>query len=122
MGEVINSAIRSKRTFSKISLTDDDNTNIASQLTSNIPPAQHDAASYLHDRIIQDFTMTPICPNEVISVIDDLKDNGNKVNTIATCVLVESKHIIAPVICHLINLFARKVKSWLHNAIIKKCG
>ena len=119
--EVINSAIRSKRTFSKISLTDDDNndiaeseipnkcidyyTNIASQLTSNIPPAQYDAASYLHDRTTQDFTMTPICPNEVITVIDDLKDNGNKVNTIATCVLVESKHIIAPVICHLINLF-----------------
>ena len=28
-----------------------------------------------------------------------------KVNTIATSVLVDSKHIITPVICHLINLF-----------------
>ena len=51
--------------------------------------------------------MTPISPNEVISIIDDLKDNGNKVNTIATTVLVESKHILAPVICHLINLFVQ---------------
>ena len=122
--EVINSAIRSKRTFSKISLTDDDNneiteslipnkcidyyTNIASQLTSNIPQTQHDAASYLQDKITQDFTISPICPNEIITVIDDLKDNGNKVNTIATCVLVESKHILAPVICHLINLFVQQ--------------
>ena len=122
--EIINSAIRSKKVYSKISLTDDDNneitegeipnkyidyyTNIASQLTSNIPPTQHDAASYLQNKIMHDFTMSPISPIEVISVIDDLKDNGNKVNTISTTVLVESKHILAPVICHLINLFVQQ--------------
>ena len=122
--EIINSAIRSKKVYSKISLTDDDNneitegeipnkyidyyTSIASQLTSNISPTQHDAASYLQNRITHDFTMSPISPNEVISIIDDLKDNGNKINTIATTVLVESKHILAPVICHLINLFVQQ--------------
>ena len=52
--------------------------------------------------------MSPISPNEVISVIDDLKDNGNKVNNISTTVLVESKHILAPIICHLINLFVQQ--------------
>merc|ERR1712120_51872 len=69
---------------------------------------QRDAASYLQDRITQNFTMTPICPIEVNTVIDDLKNNGNKVNTISTTVLVESKHIITPVICHLINLFVQQ--------------
>ena len=49
--------------------------------------------------------MTPVCPIEVNTIIDNLKDNGMKVNTIATSVLVDSKHIITPVICHLINLF-----------------
>ena len=122
--EVINSVIRSKKTHSKISLTDDDNndiidseipnkyidyyTSIANKLTSNIPPTQRDAASYLQDRIPQNFTMTPICPNEVSTVIDDLKNNGHKVNTISTAVLVESKHIIVPIICHLINLFVQQ--------------
>ena len=52
--------------------------------------------------------MTPICPNEVNTVIEDLKNNGNKVNTISSTVLVESKHIITPVICHLINLFVQQ--------------
>ena len=52
--------------------------------------------------------MTPICPIEVNTVIDDLKNNGNKVNTISTTVLVESKHIITPVVCHLINLFVQQ--------------
>ena len=122
--EVINSVIRTKKAQPKISLTDDDNndildseipnkyidyyTNIASQLTSNIPPTQRDAASYLQERVTQNFTMTPICPNEVNTVIEDLKNNGNKVNTISSTVLVESKHIITPVICHLINLFVQQ--------------
>ena len=50
----------------------------------------------------------PSAPNEVTSIIDDLEDNGNKVNTIATTVLAESKHILSPVICHVINLFVQQ--------------
>ena len=53
-------------------------------------------------------TTMPISPNEVDTVIMNLKDNGNKVNTIATSVLVESKHIITPILCHLINLFVQQ--------------
>ena len=69
--------------------------------------------------------MTPICPNEVSTVIDDLKNNGNKVNTISTAALVESKHIIVPVICHLINLcvqqgyFPDKLKTGCITPIFK---
>ena len=119
--EVINSVIKSKKEYPKVKLTDEEDnyiveteiqnkfinyfTKIASKLSSEIQPTQHNASSYLPNRIDHTLILTPICPNEVISVIDDLKDNGNKVNTIATSVLVESKHIIAPIICHLIDLF-----------------
>ena len=122
--EVINSVIKSKKEYPKVKLTDEEEnyiveteipnkfinyfTNIASKLSSEIQPTQHNASSYLPNRIDHTLILTPICPNEVISVIDDLKDNGNKVNTIATSVLVESKHIIAPIICHLIDLFVQQ--------------
>ena len=122
--EVINSVIKSKKEYPKVKLTDEEDnyiveteipnkfinyfTNIASKLSSEIQPTQHNASSYLPNRIDHTLILTPICPNEVISVIDDLKDNGNKVNTIATSVLVESKHIIAPIICHLIDLFVQQ--------------
>ena len=52
--------------------------------------------------------LPPIDHNDIIAIIDDLKDNGNSVNTIATSVIVGSKHIIAPIISHLINLYCQQ--------------
>ena len=52
--------------------------------------------------------MRPITPIEIKNMIDDLKDNGNKVNSVATSVLQDSKHIITPILCHLINLFVQQ--------------
>ncbi|CAL4158822.1 unnamed protein product, partial [Meganyctiphanes norvegica] len=69
---------------------------------------QNDAASYLQNRVHHTFLLNPISPYEVSSVIDDLKDNGNTVNAIATSVLVHSKHIISPLIAHLIDLFVQQ--------------
>ena len=85
-------------------------TSIANQLTSNIPPPQRNAESYLkiEDRMKQSFRVYQTYPSEVNSIIDDLKDNGNKVNSIATSALVGSKHIISPIICHLIDLFTQQ--------------
>ena len=116
--------IRSKKVYTKVSLEDDDEneineseipskfvnyfTSIASKLTAEIPPTRHNAASYLTNRNDHTLILTPISPIEVNTIIDDLKDNGNKVNTIATSVLVESKHIVTPIICHLINLFVQQ--------------
>ena len=48
-------------------------TNIANQLTSQIPPSQYTAASFPHDRIQNNFVISPISPIEVNSIIDDLK-------------------------------------------------
>ena len=122
--EIINNVIRSKKVYTKVSLEDDDEneineseipskfvnyfTSIASKLTAEIPPTRHNAASYLTNRNDHTLILTPISPIEVNTIIDDLKDNGNKVNTIATSVLVESKHIVTPIICHLINLFVQQ--------------
>ena len=52
--------------------------------------------------------MTPISPVEVDIVIKNLKDNGNKPNNIATSVLLNSKHILTPIFCHLIDLFVEQ--------------
>ena len=122
--EVINSVIRSKRTNTKVSLSDEegnyhDESKIPSKfiehfsstptnLASKIPPSQNNAASYLNDRVHQSFFIRPITPTEIIDTIDDLKDNGNKVNSVATSVLQGSKEIITPILCHLINLFVQQ--------------
>ena len=85
-------------------------TSIAEQLSSEIPNSQTDAKTYLKRKnmVQHTFFIAPIDQKEVNTVIRDLKDNGNKVNTIATSVLVESKHIITPILCHLINLFVQQ--------------
>ena len=122
--EIINSVIKSKKVNTKITVSDEQGnfcnetgipdtfvdhfTSIASKLTSNIPPTQQKAETYLQDRVKQSFCVYQVDPNEINTIIDDLKDNGNKVNSIATSALVGSKHIISPIICHLINLFVQQ--------------
>ena len=122
--DLINSVIKSKKNISKVSLSDEDGnylnestipskfvdhyTSIASQLTSKIPPSRADASTYLSNRVQQSFFLTPITTNEVSSVIDDLKNKGNKVNSVATSVLVDCKHLISPLIAHLIDLFVQQ--------------
>ena len=102
--EIINNVIRSKKVYPKVSLDDDDEnkieeseipskfinyfTSIASKLTSEIPPTRKNIASYLTNRNDHTLILTPIISIEVNTIIDDLKDNGNKVNTIVTSVLV----------------------------------
>ena len=122
--ETINSVIKFKAPRSKILLTDDEGkkhnesqipntfidffTNVAQKLSSKLPQSQTTAESYLKNRINKTFTLSPICPAEVDTVIEDLKYNDYNVNSISTTVLKKSKHIITPIICHLINLFVQQ--------------
>ena len=123
--EVINSVIKSKKNNnSKVFLSDDDGNycddsktpsefiqhfaSIPQQLASKIPPTERIASSYLNDRVQQSFFMSPITPEEINLIIADLNDNGNKVNSVATSVLESCKHIISPILCHLINLFVQQ--------------
>ena len=121
---VINSFIRSKATSQKVLVTDENGnryseneipskfinyyTNIAEELTAGIPHTDRNATSYLGHRTDHTFQMSPISPIEVDSVIDNLKDNGNNPHSIATSVLLNSKHILTPILCHLINLCAEQ--------------
>ena len=121
---MINSFIRSKATSQKVLVTDENGnryseneipskfinyyTNIAEELTAGIPHTDRNATSYLGHRTDHTFQMSPISPIEVDSVIDNLKDNGNNPHSIATSVLLNSKHILTPIFCHLINLCAEQ--------------
>ena len=121
---VINGFIRSKVTSQKVFVTDENGnrypeneipnkfinyyTNIADELTAKIPRTDRNATSYLGNRTGLTFHLSPISPIEVDSVIDNLKDNGNNSNSIATSVLLNSKHILTPIFCHLINLCAEQ--------------
>ena len=122
--ETINSVIKFNTFRSKISLSDDAGkkynesdipntfidffTNVAQKLSSKIPQSQTTAESFLNNRINNTFTVSPICPAEVDTVIEELKCNDYNVNSISTTVLDKSKHIITPIICHLINLFVQQ--------------
>ena len=122
--EVINSVIKSKKVNSKIILSDDDGNHcdeskipsefiqhyasVPQQLASKIPTSEKNASSYLSDRVKQSFFMSPITPEEINLIIADLNDNGNKVHSIAISVLESCKHIISPILSHLINLFVEQ--------------
>ena len=58
--------------------------------------------------LLQSCFISPIIPSDINPIIADLKDNGNNVNTVSTSVLVGCKHIITPILCHLINLFVQQ--------------
>ena len=122
--ETINSVIKSKIIRTKLSLTDDDGkkhndseipdtfidyfTNIAQKLSSQLPQSQSTAASFLKNRIHKTFVLSPTSPIEVDTIIDDLKSNDHNVNSISTTVLDKSKHMVTPILCHLINLFVQQ--------------
>ena len=121
---VINGFIRSKVFNKKVLITNENGNNyeeseipskfieyytsIADELTAKIPHINRSATSYLGNRINHTFQMSPISPIEVESVIENLKDNGNNPNCFATSVLLDSKHILTPIFCHLINLFVEQ--------------
>ena len=62
----------------------------------------------IKDKVQPSFMLPPIDQNDIITIIDNLKDNGNNINTIATSVIVGSKYILAPILSHLINLYCQQ--------------
>ena len=122
--EVINDVINPKKIRPKISLTDENGhkysgnvvsrkfieyfTNIGIKITAKFAKKNNRFKSYLTNRVVKDFQMTPITPIEVDSIIAGLKNNGNNPNLISTSVLKNSKDILTPIICHLINLFVEQ--------------
>ena len=62
----------------------------------------------IKNKVQPSFMLPPIDQNDIITIIDNLKDNGNNINTIATSVIVGSKYILAPILSHLINLYCQQ--------------
>ena len=77
-------------------------------LISNIPSTPKTASSYLKSRVEPNFFLYPIPQNEIYTIIEGLKDNGSKVNSVATSVLLGSRHIISPILAHLLTLFVQQ--------------
>ena len=117
---IINRVLNSKNKNMKVSISNDNGeefsdseiptkfieyfTTIADKLTSQIPNTQTKAESYLRDRINNSFYFAPSDPSEILKVIGDLKNNGKGLHAISTTVIDSCKHIIAPVLTHIINL------------------
>ena len=117
---VINNVLKPKTKKGKVTITDDNNisidddnvpnsfieyfTTIAEKLTSQAPPTQINAASYLKNRTVNSFFFNPCIEKEVIDAIDNLKDNGKGIYGISTSVIKSCKQILAPVLVHIINL------------------
>ena len=117
---IINSALKSKSKDSKVSICDDNGnqvtdsevpnnfvnyfTTIADKLTSQIPNTQTHFSSYLGNRINNSFFFAPSDSSDILKVIGNLKNNGKGLYAISTDVIKSCKHIIAPVLSHIINL------------------
>ena len=117
---IINSALKSKSKDSKVSICDDNGnqvtdsevpnnfvnyfTTIADKLTSQIPNTQTHFSSYLGNRINNSFFFAPSDSSDILKVIGNLKNSGKGLYAISTDVIKSCKHIIAPVLSHIINL------------------
>ena len=118
--KTINSVIRSKQKDLTISLSDEYNntitkeevpnkfveyfTSIATKLSSELPISEHNASSYLTDRIQNSFLYVPSDRQEIMKAITDLKSNGKGIFKISTQVLEFSKSTIAPYLAHILNI------------------
>ena len=65
-------------------------TEIPNKLTSQLPTPNRNASSYLKDRIIDTFSMSPILNTEISKSVNKLKYNGKSSKTISTLVLKDN--------------------------------
>ena len=115
----INSVIRKNRQNSTIQITDENGikvpdsdvptkfldyfTNIATNLTNQLPNSPTSPLQYLKNRNPNSFVFFPTNSAEVEDIIEDLKDNGSGLNKISNSVLEYSKDTIAPILSNIIN-------------------
>lgn len=76
---------------------------IADKLDTDIPRTTTDPLSFMPDPVTTDFSPSPATDDEVIKVIDDLKDKPCNVNNIPICIFKRNAIHIAPVISDIFN-------------------
>ena len=118
--KTINNAIKSKRKFNgNITLKENELTlknnevpnsfnnyftGVANKLTSQLPPSQHSASSYLKNRISNTFSISPITKDEISKVVNKLKYNGKGSKIISTMVLKDNSNTITEILMHIFNI------------------
>ena len=115
----INETIRKRKLHSKISLIEDNNiinetlipnkfcnyfTSIAEQLVSNIPAGQFNSVSFLRNRNVNSFFVSPIICEDIGNAISDLKDNGCGLYKLSTKLLIKVKPTLCKILEYVFNL------------------
>ena len=78
-------------------------TNIATNLTSQLPNYPMNPTQFLSNRIINSFVFFPANATEIEKIINDLKDNGAGLHKISNSVLADSTKVISPILSVIIN-------------------
>ena len=115
----INSVIRKNKHNTSIEITDDNGskvpdsdvpnkfvdyfTNIASNLTNQLPNSLRNPAQFLTNRRLNSFVFFPANIIEIENAIKDLKDNGAGLHKISNSVLTDSSKEISPILSVIIN-------------------
>ena len=115
----INSVIRKNKFKSTIQLTDNNGTkvlesdvstefvdyftNIATNLTNQLPNSPTNPIQYLRSRNISSFVFFCTNAEEIEDIVDDLKDNGTGLNKISNSILKYSNKEISQILSKIIN-------------------
>ena len=78
-------------------------TNIATNLTSQLPNSPINPTQFLSNRIINSFVFFPANTAEIEEIIKDLKDNGASLHKVSNSVLIDSTKVISPILSVIIN-------------------
>ena len=115
----INSVIRKNKLNTKIDLIDENGTkfqdsdvsskfvdyftNIATNLTNQLPSSPTNPLQFLRNRSMNSFVFLPSDSPEVENIINDLKNNGTGLKKISNSVLQDNKSTISPILSDIIN-------------------
>ncbi len=83
-------------------------TSIAEQLVSNIPAGQFNPVSFLRNRNVDYFFVSPIICEDIGNAISDLKDNGCGLYKLSTKLLIKVKPTLCKILEYVFNLCVNK--------------
>ena len=114
----INDAIKQKNVSKNIVINENNNnieelnipskfctyfTTIADKLVAEIPNSNVDPKTYLKNREMNSFLMSPIFNDEIQKAIVDLKDNGCGLYKFSTKVLIAARNDISIILAHVLT-------------------
>ena len=78
-------------------------TNIATDLTNQLPNSPINPTQFLRNRSMNSFVFFPANAAEIGKVIKDLKDNGSGVKKISNSILQDNINVISPILSEIVN-------------------